>query len=47
MPASAYGLPSVSVPTPSSGPPAGIAVIAPPGHDFGLLALAQVDGTSS
>ncbi|MEV4512140.1 amidase family protein [Dactylosporangium sp. NPDC049525] len=42
VPASAYGLPSVSVPAPSSsGPPAGIAVIAPPGHDLGLLALAS------
>ncbi|MGI5177628.1 amidase family protein [Dactylosporangium sp. CA-152071] len=39
VPASAYGLPSVSVPT-SSTPPAGVAVIAPPGHDLGLLALA-------
>ncbi|GAB3823775.1 amidase family protein [Dactylosporangium cerinum] len=40
VPASAYGLPSISVPS-SADPPAGIAVIAPPGHDLGLLALAS------
>jgi Asp-tRNA(Asn)/Glu-tRNA(Gln) amidotransferase A subunit family amidase len=38
VPASAYGLPSVCVPTPAD-PPAGLAVVAPPGHDRGLLAL--------
>ncbi|MET7420767.1 amidase family protein [Dactylosporangium sp. NPDC005555] len=39
VPASAYGLPSICVPTASS-PPSGLAVIAPPGHDRGLLGLA-------
>lgn len=44
VPASAYGLPSISVPS-GAEPPAGIAVIAPPGHDHGLLALAsRLDG---
>ncbi|WP_433217995.1 amidase family protein [Dactylosporangium sp. CS-047395] len=38
VPASAYGLPSVSVPT-GADPPAGIALIAPPGRDRALLAL--------
>jgi Asp-tRNA(Asn)/Glu-tRNA(Gln) amidotransferase A subunit family amidase len=38
VPASAYGLPSVSVPT-GADPPAGVAVIAPPGHDRGLLGM--------
>ncbi|WP_432988129.1 amidase family protein [Dactylosporangium sp. CA-233914] len=38
VPASAYGLPSVSVPTGAS-PPAGIALVAPPGRDRALLAL--------
>lgn len=38
VPASAYGLPSVSLPT-GADPPAGIALIAPPGHDRALLAL--------
>ncbi|MFB9447572.1 amidase family protein [Dactylosporangium vinaceum] len=38
VPASAYGLPSVCVPTGSS-PPAGIALVGPPGGDRALLAL--------
>jgi amidase len=38
VPASAYGLPSVSVPTGAS-PPAGVALVAPPGRDRALLAL--------
>ena len=38
VPASAYGLPSVSVPTGAT-PPAGLALVAPPGHDRALLAL--------
>ncbi|MFI5909154.1 amidase family protein [Dactylosporangium sp. NPDC051541] len=38
VPASAYGLPSVSVPTGST-PPAGIALVAPPGRDRALLDL--------
>jgi Asp-tRNA(Asn)/Glu-tRNA(Gln) amidotransferase A subunit family amidase len=40
VPASASGLPSVALPTGAT-PPAGLAVIAPPGHDRGLLALAK------
>ncbi|MFG2039339.1 amidase family protein [Dactylosporangium sp. NPDC048998] len=38
VPASAYGLPSVSVPTGAS-PPAGIALVGPPGSDRALLGL--------
>ncbi|WP_432827734.1 amidase family protein [Dactylosporangium sp. CA-092794] len=38
VPASAYGLPSVAVPTGAS-PPAGLALVAPPGADRALLAL--------
>ncbi|GAA0743167.1 hypothetical protein Drose_10965 [Dactylosporangium roseum] len=38
VPASAYGLPSVSVPTGVT-PPAGIAVVAPPGFDKALLKM--------
>jgi amidase len=38
VPASAFGLPSVSVPTGAS-PPAGIALIGPPGSDLALLDL--------
>ncbi|MEV6930084.1 amidase family protein [Dactylosporangium sp. NPDC051485] len=38
VPASAFGLPSVSVPT-GAAPPAGIALVAPPGHDRALLGL--------
>ncbi|WP_238019405.1 amidase family protein [Dactylosporangium sp. AC04546] len=44
VPASAYGLPSVSLPAltrPAGSPPAGIAVIAPPGRDRALLRLAN------
>ncbi|MFB9176999.1 amidase family protein [Dactylosporangium sucinum] len=43
VPASAYGLPSVSVPSvtrAAASPPAGIAVVAPPGQDRALLRLA-------
>ncbi|MER7281790.1 amidase family protein [Dactylosporangium sp. NPDC000244] len=42
VPASAFGLPSVSLPTGAS-PPAGIALVAPPGHDRALLALAAAE----
>jgi len=38
VPASAFGLPSVSVPT-GALPPAGLAVVAPPGRDRALLGL--------
>jgi Asp-tRNA(Asn)/Glu-tRNA(Gln) amidotransferase A subunit family amidase len=38
VPASAYGLPSVSVPTGAS-PPAGVAVVGPPGSDRALLGM--------